>query len=123
MRARRMTIVFSSSAAVAVAAAILSAPTGAAQLASRPAEEWVNTLASAERLAALRIDDAVDIDKGFFPLIGSKTKQAGVANVQTVLGEDTDPKLPAADVVLRQVVRGLWAMSDHEPQRRRVTAF
>ena len=41
---------------------------------------------------------AVDIDTGFFPLIANKTKQAGVANVQTVLGEFTDPKLPAADV-------------------------
>jgi ubiquinone/menaquinone biosynthesis C-methylase UbiE len=41
---------------------------------------------------------AVDIDRGFFPLIGNKTKQAGVTNVQTVLGEFTDPKLPAADV-------------------------
>ena len=41
---------------------------------------------------------AVDIDKGFFPLIANKTKQAGVANVQMVLGEFTDPRLPAADV-------------------------
>jgi ubiquinone/menaquinone biosynthesis C-methylase UbiE len=108
----------------------------AAQLASRPAEEWVKVLDSAERLASLRIDDvvaalklrpgdmvadlgagtgpfvvpfaravtpkgkvfAVDIDKGFFPLIASKTKQAGVANVETVLGEFTDPKLPTTDI-------------------------
>ena len=41
---------------------------------------------------------AVDIDKGFFPLIANKTKQAGVANVLTVLGEFTDPRLPSADV-------------------------
>ncbi len=139
MRARWMIIVFPWSAAAAVAVAILSALAGAstaAQLASRPAEEWVKTLESTERLAALRIDEvvaamklrpgdvvadlgagsgpfvvpfaravsakgkvyAVDIDKGFFPLIGSKTKQAGVANVQTVLGEYTDARLPAADV-------------------------
>jgi 2-polyprenyl-3-methyl-5-hydroxy-6-metoxy-1,4-benzoquinol methylase len=108
----------------------------AAQLASRPAAEWVKTLETSERLAGLRIDEivtamklrpgdvvadlgagsgpfvvpfaravtptgkvyAVDIDKGFFPLIQSKTKEAGVANVQTVLGEFTDPKLPLADV-------------------------
>jgi ubiquinone/menaquinone biosynthesis C-methylase UbiE len=122
-------------AAASFAAALCSSPV-AAQLASRPAEEWVKVLDSAERLASLRIDDvvaalklrpgdivadlgagtgpfvvpfaravtpkgkvfAVDIDKGFFPLIASKTKQAGVANVQTVLGEFTDPKLPTTDI-------------------------
>jgi SAM-dependent methyltransferase len=41
---------------------------------------------------------AVDIDRAFFPYIQGKAKDAGVANVQTVLGEFTDPKLPAADV-------------------------
>ena len=117
-------------------AAGLCSTVAAAQLASRPAEEWVKVLESAERLASLRIDDvvaalklrpgdvvadlgagtgpfivpfaravtpkgkvyAVDIDKGFFPLIATKTKEAGVANVQPVLGEFTDPKLPAADI-------------------------
>jgi ubiquinone/menaquinone biosynthesis C-methylase UbiE len=109
---------------------------GAAQLASRPAEEWVKTLESAERLASLKIDEvvaslkvrpgeviadlgagsgpfvvpfaravtakgkvyAVDIDRGFFPYIQGKAKEAGMSNVRTVLGEFTDPKLPAADV-------------------------
>jgi cyclopropane fatty-acyl-phospholipid synthase-like methyltransferase len=41
---------------------------------------------------------AVDIDSGFFPYIQGKAKAAGLANVQTVLGEFTDPKLPASDV-------------------------
>ena len=121
----------------AAAAAVLVIPgAAAAQLASRPAAEWVKTLETNERLAGMRIDDvvaamklrpgdvvadlgagsgpfvvpfaravspkgkvyAVDIDKGFFTLIQSKTKEAGVANVQTVLGEFTDPKLPLADV-------------------------
>ena len=41
---------------------------------------------------------AVDIDPGFFPHIQNRAKQAGILNVQTVLGEFTDPKLPAADV-------------------------
>jgi ubiquinone/menaquinone biosynthesis C-methylase UbiE len=110
----------------------------AAQLASRPAEEWVKTLETPERLAALKIPEvtaslrlkpgdvvadlgagsgpfivpiakavspkgkvyAVDIDRGFFPYIQNKAKEASVANVQTVLGEYTDPKLPAADVDL-----------------------
>lgn len=134
---RRLTVTVWSTGAIAAAALALALPEGAAaQLASRPAEEWVKTLEAAERLSALRINEvvaamklrpgevvadlgagsgpfvvpfaravsakgkvyAVDIDKGFFPLIQTKTKEAGVSNVQTVLGEFTDPKLPAADV-------------------------
>lgn len=38
---------------------------------------------------------AVDIDDGFFPIIAQKATAVQVANVQTVLGEFTDPKLPA----------------------------
>jgi ubiquinone/menaquinone biosynthesis C-methylase UbiE len=41
---------------------------------------------------------AVEIDKGYFPIIGEKAKEAHVSNVQTVLGEFGDPKLPASDV-------------------------
>jgi ubiquinone/menaquinone biosynthesis C-methylase UbiE len=41
---------------------------------------------------------AVDIDEGFFPHIRSRAADAGVTNVQTVLGAFTDPKLPAADL-------------------------
>jgi ubiquinone/menaquinone biosynthesis C-methylase UbiE len=41
---------------------------------------------------------AVEIDRGFFPFIERRAKEAGVANVQTVAGAFTDPNLPAADV-------------------------
>jgi ubiquinone/menaquinone biosynthesis C-methylase UbiE len=41
---------------------------------------------------------AVEIDKGFLPMIDSKAKQGNLSNVKTVLGEFTDPKLPAQDV-------------------------
>jgi ubiquinone/menaquinone biosynthesis C-methylase UbiE len=41
---------------------------------------------------------AVEIDRNFFPYIEGRAKEAGVANVRTVAGEFTDPKLPAADV-------------------------
>jgi ubiquinone/menaquinone biosynthesis C-methylase UbiE len=41
---------------------------------------------------------AVDIDRGFFPYIQNRAKQAGVSNVQTVLGQPGDPRLPTADV-------------------------
>ena len=41
---------------------------------------------------------AVDIDRGFIPYIERRAKAAGVTNVQAVLGEPNDPKLPARDV-------------------------
>ena len=43
---------------------------------------------------------AVEIDKGFLPMIEEKAKESKVANVRTVLGEFTDPKLPVQDVDL-----------------------
>jgi ubiquinone/menaquinone biosynthesis C-methylase UbiE len=41
---------------------------------------------------------AVEVDKAFLPHIDAKARAAGVTNVTTVLGEFSDPKLPAADV-------------------------
>ena len=41
---------------------------------------------------------AVDIDKGFFDHVDSRAKEQHVTNVVNVLGEFTDPKLPASDV-------------------------
>jgi len=105
----------------------------AAQLASRPAEEWIKTLEGPARVASLKIDEvvaalqlkpgqsladigagpgvfevplakavgpsgrvfAVEIDAGFFPEIKKRADEAGVKNVQTVLGKFTDPALPA----------------------------
>ena len=43
---------------------------------------------------------AVEIDKGYFPMIDSKAKEGHLSNVKTVLGEFADPKLPAQDVDL-----------------------
>lgn len=43
---------------------------------------------------------AVDIDKGFFPQIDDKAREQHLANIRTVLGEFTDPKLPMRDVDL-----------------------
>jgi ubiquinone/menaquinone biosynthesis C-methylase UbiE len=43
---------------------------------------------------------AVEIDKGFLPIIESRAKEGNVANVRPVLGEFTDPKLPSQDVDL-----------------------
>jgi cyclopropane fatty-acyl-phospholipid synthase-like methyltransferase len=124
---------------LAFAAAALSVsivPPVQAQLATRPAAEWVKTLEAPERLASLKVDEvvarlglkpgdvvadlgagtgpfevalaravtpkgkvyAVDVDRGFFDYISQKAQAAGVSNVQTVLGEFTDPKLPSRDV-------------------------
>ena len=40
---------------------------------------------------------AVEVDENFFPHIQKKAQAAGVANVLTVLGGFTDPRLPASD--------------------------
>jgi ubiquinone/menaquinone biosynthesis C-methylase UbiE len=125
-------------AAVAVLGLALAlAATAFAQLASRPAEEWLKVLESEERIAGLKTAEvvaslklkpgdvvadlgagggpfvvpfaravpngrvyAVDIDRNFFPHIEKRAKAAGVANVQTVLGQFTDPGLPASDLDL-----------------------
>jgi ubiquinone/menaquinone biosynthesis C-methylase UbiE len=148
---------------VVAAAAVLHLLPGpvAAQLASRPAEEWVKTLETPERLAAMRIDDvvaamklrpgdvvadlgagsgpfvvpfaravtaagkvyAVDIDKGFFPLIERKAKDAGVANVRTVLGEFTDPKIPAGDVDVAFIHDVLHHIENREAYLKSLTRY
>ena len=41
---------------------------------------------------------AVEIDPGFLPMIEPKAVDGGVDNVQAVLGEFTDPKLPRRDI-------------------------
>ncbi len=41
---------------------------------------------------------AVEVDQGFLPMIDEKARQAGLENVQSVLGEFTDPNLPRRDV-------------------------
>ncbi len=41
---------------------------------------------------------AVEVDAGFLPMIAQKAVDGGVENVETVLGEFTDPKLPRRDV-------------------------
>ena len=41
---------------------------------------------------------ALEVDAGFLPMIAQKGVDGGVANIQTVLGEFTDPKLPRSDI-------------------------
>jgi ubiquinone/menaquinone biosynthesis C-methylase UbiE len=133
-----MTITLLRRTAFGLAAWLLLAGTSAAQLGGRPAEDWIRTLESPERIASLKIPEvmaalalppgsvvadlgagsgpfepafakavgtggkvyAVEVDKAFLPHIEAKARAAGITNVRTVLGEFTDPKLPAADVDL-----------------------
>lgn len=123
---------------IALAAILLTLPASAAdaQVASRPAADWVKVLDTPERLADMKIEEvvarlglrpgdvvadlgagsgpfvvpfaqavtssgtvyAVEIDKDFFPFIHERTRLAALTNVTTVLGEFTDPKLPADGV-------------------------
>ena len=69
-------------AAIVLILASVLAPAAGAQRASRPADDWIATL------------EAPEIDRNFFPHIQQKAKAAGVTNVQTLVGEATDPKLP-----------------------------
>ncbi len=41
---------------------------------------------------------AVEVDPGFLPMIDQKALDGGVDNIQTVLGEFQDPRLPRRDV-------------------------
>jgi SAM-dependent methyltransferase len=105
-------------ASMALALASASPAPLAAQLGSRPAEEWAITLENGRRLDGLAIDRvvasiglspgdvvadigagtglvlAVEVDAGFLPIIDAKARENGVDNVRTVLGEFGDPKLP-----------------------------
>jgi len=43
---------------------------------------------------------AVEVDAGFFPAIAKRAGDNGVANIRTVLGVFTDPKLPVTNIDL-----------------------
>jgi ubiquinone/menaquinone biosynthesis C-methylase UbiE len=119
-------------AAIAILMAGALASPASAQLASRPAEEWVKTLDAPDRVKAMKVDEviaaldirpgaivadvgagsgvvsgplaiatgpkgvlyAVDIDKGLLAHIAQRAADQRIANIKTVLGEFTDPKLP-----------------------------
>jgi ubiquinone/menaquinone biosynthesis C-methylase UbiE len=123
-------------ACTAVAFLLLTSAGAAAQLGSRPADEWIATLDGPQRVASLRIDEvvaavnvrpgqtvadigagsglfsvplgraagqkgrvyAVEIDAGFFSQIRRRAAEAGVDNVETVLGKFTDPALPVKTI-------------------------
>ncbi len=109
-----------------------------AQLGSRPAEAWIQTLESPNRVAGLKIDEtiarlkiksgdriadigagsglfssslakaaspggrvyAVDIEQGLLDHITERARELNLTNVETVLGQFTDPHLPVHDLDL-----------------------
>jgi ubiquinone/menaquinone biosynthesis C-methylase UbiE len=66
---------------------------------------------------------AVEIDRGFFPYIERRAKEAGVANVQTVAGQFTDPRLPAADVDVAFMHDVLHHVEDRPAYFKNVTQY
>lgn len=140
--------------------AIAIGSTAAAQLASRPVEEWRALLDAPERVAALRIDDvigalklspsdvvadlgagtgpfvvafakavpegtvyAVEVDRGFLPLVDARARTAGVRNVRTVLGAFGDPSLPKADIDLAFMHDVLHHIADRDAYLRALTKY
>lgn len=134
--------------------------TAAAQLASRPVEEWRTLLDAPDRVASLRIDDviaalklspadvvadlgagtgpfvvafakavpegrvyAVEVDRGFLPLIDARVRTAGVRNVKTVLGAFGDPRLPKADVDLAFMNDVLHHIADRDGYLRSLATY
>jgi ubiquinone/menaquinone biosynthesis C-methylase UbiE len=119
-----------------VALTLVSRAPLSAQLAARPAPDWILRLERPERIAGLKIDYiiqklelkpghvvadlgagpgvislpmakavgpagkvyAVDIDQAFIDHINMRAKEQHVANVTAVLGQFSDPALPARDV-------------------------
>lgn len=56
------------------------------------------TVPLARAVGAEGIAYGVEVDEGFLPMIAEKAREAGLSNVETVLGEFQDPKLPRTDV-------------------------
>jgi ubiquinone/menaquinone biosynthesis C-methylase UbiE len=133
----------------------------AAQLGSRPAEEWAITLESGRRMESLEIQRVVDeigleagdvvaeigagtgifsvqlaravlpggrvlaveVDEGFLPMIASKARQGNVDNVQPVLGQFEDPKLPRGDVDVAFFHDVLHHVADRGPYLQRTASY
>lgn len=116
-----------------VALSVAAAP-ASAQLGTRPAEQWIATLDSPERIESMRVPELIerlgiqktmiladvgagtgvltgpmalatgpggavyasDIDQALLTHIDARARASRLANVRTVLGTFTDPKLPVS---------------------------
>jgi ubiquinone/menaquinone biosynthesis C-methylase UbiE len=66
---------------------------------------------------------AVDVDRGLVDYIRTKAATQGVANVKAVLGQFTDPALPAKDVDLAFFHDALHHISDRTGYLRRLVTY
>lgn len=139
----------------------LAPPPAAAQLGTRPAEEWIKTLDGPARVAGMKIDEvvaalklrpgqivadigagsglfvaplanavgprgrvyAVEIDGGFFPEIRRRAAAAQVTNVETVLGQFTDPGLPVKSIDLALFHDVLHHVTDRAAYLKTLTGY
>lgn len=145
---------------VALAAALLAAVPAQAQLGARSTAEWLQTLDSQNRVARLKVDEAVarlglapgavvadigagsgvftlplaravpqgrvyavDIDQGLVDHIARKAEEARAANVRPVLGQFTDPRLPAKDVDVAFIFDVLHHIEDRATYLRSLAGY
>ena len=66
---------------------------------------------------------AVEVDRGFLPLIDARARTAGVRNVRTVLGAFGDPSLPKADVDLAFMHDVLHHIADRDAYLRALAKY
>lgn len=66
---------------------------------------------------------AVEVDRGFLPMIEEKARGAGVRNVQPVAGEFGDPKLPRRDVTVAFFHDVLHHIEDRQGYLRALTPY
>lgn len=66
---------------------------------------------------------AVDIDAGFFPEIKKRAADAGLTNVQTILGKFSDPALPATNIDVALFHDVLHHVVDRQSYLKTVTRY
>ncbi|HXT71456.1 MAG TPA: methyltransferase domain-containing protein [Vicinamibacterales bacterium] len=66
---------------------------------------------------------SVEIDAGFFPAIQKRAADNGLANIQTVLGTFTDPKLPVARIDLAFFHDVLHHIQDRGPYLKTLSKY
>lgn len=143
-----------------LAASLLGTVPAHAQLGARSTAEWLKTLDSQNRVARLKVDEAVarlglapgavvadigagsgvftlplaravpqgwvyavDIDQGLVDHIARKAEQVRAANVRPVLGQFTDPRLPARDVDLAFIFDVLHHIEDRATYLRSLAGY
>jgi ubiquinone/menaquinone biosynthesis C-methylase UbiE len=66
---------------------------------------------------------SVEVDAGFLPIITDKAEQAGLDNIQPVLGQFEDPRLPRGDVDVAFFHDVLHHVAERGPYLERVASY